>query len=260
VIFIAKVIFTIVAIGLLYLAGCTSLPAPNESRSSQVTPAATNTLPAPEPTTSPTLAATPQPTGQIQGSEINVQANGSSGDPTGAPPSISAAGRWVVFTSRASNLAPGDTNECESGWAYEPSDGNCLDVFVRDVETGTTKRVSVASDGTQANGESFAPVVSADGRWVAFRSRASNLAPDYAEECAKRDYPGNCSGIFVHDRETGQTELLAVESDNGGLVPRPPNSAGLGRQLHCRPPQCNCGRNYATSSCRSTSSLSERKA
>jgi len=122
----------------------------------------------------------------------------------------------VVFTSRASNLVPDDTNTCKSHWAYEPSDGNCLDVFAHDRETGTTRRISLASDGTQANGESFAPVISADGRWIAFRSRAHNLASGFADACARRDYPDNCSAVFVHDLQTGKTELLVVMSDTGG--------------------------------------------
>lgn len=88
---------------------------------------------------------------------------------------------------------------------------------MRDRETNTTRRVSVASDGTQADGESFAPVISRDGRWIAFRSRASNLVPGYVEACAQSDYPDNCSGIFVHDLQTHVTELVVVASDNGGL-------------------------------------------
>jgi hypothetical protein len=74
----------------------------------------------------------------------------------------------VAFVSDASNLVPGDTN-------------GISDAFVRDRRTGTTRRVSVGSTGTQANGfgsfgsNSVAPAVSADGRSVAFASDASNL-------------------------------------------------------------------------------------
>ena len=77
-------------------------------------------------------------------------------------PSISADGRYVAFESDASNLVSGDTN-------YHP------DIFVHDRQTGQTTRVSVASDGTQANGHSFDPSISADGRYVAFGSEADNL-------------------------------------------------------------------------------------
>ena len=77
-------------------------------------------------------------------------------------PSISADGRYVAFASSASNLVSGDTN-------------NYPDIFVHDRQTGQTTRVSVASDGTQANGHSYDPSISADGRYVAFRSGADNL-------------------------------------------------------------------------------------
>lgn len=147
----------------------------------------------------------------------NTQANDSSGDPTGLPPSISFDGRWIVFTSRASNLVPDDTNGCWSNWHYEASGGNCLDVFVYDQVSGKIKRVSAGSDGTEANGESFTPVISADGHVVAFRSRADNLTPSFREVCAQHYFPDKCSGIYVHDLETGQTDLVAVRKDNGGI-------------------------------------------
>ena len=75
--------------------------------------------------------------------------------------------------------------------------GNCSDIFVHDRLTGVTERVSVASDGTEGNGDSDRPSVSGDGRFVAFGSDASNLGP----------------GIVVHDRLTGVTERVSVASD-----------------------------------------------
>jgi hypothetical protein len=75
---------------------------------------------------------------------------------------VSADGRYVAFYSYASNLVAGDTNER-------------ADVFVRDTQAGTTTRVSVDGTGAQADGDSFDPAVSADGRYVAFYSNASNL-------------------------------------------------------------------------------------
>lgn len=205
-----KALYILVA-GVLLLAACQGPASPSIVTTVTAVPSLTS-----EPLTLPPVV--PSATAeQAHSANDSAEANDYSGDPTGLPPSISADGRWVAFTSYASNLVAGDTNICESHWAYEPSAGNCLDVFVHDRETGTTKRVSVASDGTQSNGESFAPVISADGHWVAFRSRASNLIPNFAEACARRNYPNNCSGIYVHNLETGQTELLAVMSDNGGI-------------------------------------------
>jgi Tol biopolymer transport system component len=83
-------------------------------------------------------------------------------------PTLSADGRWVAFTSHATNLVPGDTN-------------SRADIFVRDTCTGhvgcaaSTFRASVASDGSQANSGSEAPSMSTTGRFVAFSSLATNL-------------------------------------------------------------------------------------
>jgi Tol biopolymer transport system component len=85
------------------------------------------------------------------------QANGGS-----RKPAISADGRFVAFESSASNLVAGDTN-------------GHIDVFVRDRVAQVTRRVSVGPGGQQANGSSRDPAISADGRFVAFRSLASNL-------------------------------------------------------------------------------------
>jgi Tol biopolymer transport system component len=106
-------------------------------------------------------------------------------------PQLSADGRFVAFESFASNLVSGDTN-------------GILDIFVHDRQTSTTTLVSVASDGTQADGGSESPAVSADGRFVAFESVASNLVP------------GDTNGafdVFVHDRQTGAVTRVSVASD-----------------------------------------------
>jgi Tol biopolymer transport system component len=107
---------------------------------------------------------------------------------------ISPDCRFVAFSSGASNLVPADTND-----AY--------DVFVHDRQTGATERVSISSAGEEGNWDSGAsycgPAISADGRFVAFGSHASNLAPG--------DTNGY-SDIFVHDRTTGATERVSVSS------------------------------------------------
>jgi Tol biopolymer transport system component len=104
--------------------------------------------------------------------------------------SISADGRFVAFASSSTNLVPGDTN----GFS---------DVFVRDRQLGLTERASVDSGGVQGNNSSSAPSVSADGRYVAFASAATNLVP------------GDTNGygdIFVRDRQLGLTERVSVNS------------------------------------------------
>jgi Tol biopolymer transport system component len=107
---------------------------------------------------------------------------------------VSGNGRFVVFASSASNLVSGDTNEA-------------ADVFVRDRATGTTSRVSVSSAEEQSNGansEYDPPAISADGRYVAFVSDASNLVPG--------DTNGHAD-VFVRDRTRGTTARVSVTED-----------------------------------------------
>ena len=103
---------------------------------------------------------------------------------------ISAAGRYVVFRSDAPNLVRHDTNHAQ-------------DIFVRDLIAHTTRRVSISTAGVQANGRSDEPTISADGRYVAFSSTATNLA---------RGDTNGASDIFVHDRATGATRRVSVSS------------------------------------------------
>jgi Tol biopolymer transport system component len=95
---------------------------------------------------------------------ISVADMGSEGDGASSSASISADGRYVAFSSNSSNLVPDDTN-------------GMGDVFVFDRNTNTIERVSVATSGEEANGSSFysKTPISADGRYVAFASFASNL-------------------------------------------------------------------------------------
>ena len=128
-------------------------------------------------------------TGQM--TRASVASDGTQGNDASLHPMISASGRYVAFFSSASNLVNGDTN-------------GMGDMFVHDRETGRTTRVSVASDGTQGNGESEFPSISATGRYVAFFSLASNLVSGDTNFA---------SDIFVHDRKTGQTTRVSVASD-----------------------------------------------
>jgi Tol biopolymer transport system component len=95
-----------------------------------------------------------------------VDTNGlSNADGMSAEPALSGDGTRVAFTSWADNLTPWDTN-------------GASDVFVRDLAARTTTLISVSTNGVSpGNGSSFSPVLSADGRFVLFRSRASNLTP-----------------------------------------------------------------------------------
>jgi Tol biopolymer transport system component len=107
-------------------------------------------------------------------------------------PKISADGRYVAFTSVAM-LVSGDTNSVLG----------ITDVFVYDRTTHRTTRVSVDSQGRQANGNSYVPSISADGRYVSFTSEASNLVTGDTN-----NYPD----VFVKDVRTGQTTRVSVSS------------------------------------------------
>jgi Tol biopolymer transport system component len=128
-----------------------------------------------------------------------AETNGSS-----SAPQISADGRVVTFLSWALNLVAGDTNA-------QP------DVFVHDITTGITTRASVNSAGVQANAISFAPTISADGRYIAFHSAATNLVT------------GDTNGawdVFVHDRSLATT-TRAVSSITAGQPNGPCAAASL---------------------------------
>jgi Tol biopolymer transport system component len=95
---------------------------------------------------------------------VSIGSGGAQGDGGSRFASISADGSLVAFQSDATNLAPRDSN-------------NESDVFVHDRKRGTTRRVSRGPGGVQGNGRSDSGAISADGRFVAFRSDASNLVP-----------------------------------------------------------------------------------
>jgi len=120
---------------------------------------------------------------------VSVADGGGQANQHSVRPSISADGRFVAFSSRASNLVPNDTN-------------GASDVFVRDRSGSTTERLSLSSAGAQANYDCYRPRISADGRFVAFESDASNLVPN---DSGWRD-------IFVRDRSGSTTERVSVTS------------------------------------------------
>ena len=127
-------------------------------------------------------------TGQTELASVDsagVEGDGASDDPT-----LSGDGRFVAFSSNATNLVPGDTNAVR-------------DVFVHDRQTGRTTRVSVSSSGAQGDHFSFVPRLAADGRFVVFSGLATTLVPGDTNA----DYD-----VFVHDRQTGETTRVSVDS------------------------------------------------
>ena len=122
---------------------------------------------------------------------VSTAANGSQGNGGSENPAISADGRYVVFRSNASNLVSGDTN-------------NNWDVFIKDTTTNSITRVSTAANGSQGNGTSYFPDISADGRYVVFESNAFNLVSgdtNFTDD------------IFVKDTTTNNITRFSMAAD-----------------------------------------------
>jgi Tol biopolymer transport system component len=128
---------------------------------------------------------------------VSVSSTGELANGSSWNSAISADGRYVAFDSWSSNLVPDDTNA-------KP------DVFVRDRLLGTTERVSVSSSEAQADGNSAFAAISADGRYVAFVSEATNLVPD--DTNAQPGQPWTGTDVFVRDRLDGTTERASLTS------------------------------------------------
>ena len=125
-------------------------------------------------------------------SRVNVDPFGSqvTSFNVGAPVAVNYDGRFVVFESFASSLVAVDTN-------------GAADVFVRDRQTGTTSLVSVDSFGNQAEFSSTYAAINANGRYIALQTHSSNLVDDDTN---------NSTDVFVHDRQTGTTSRVSVDS------------------------------------------------
>lgn len=137
---------------------------------------------------------------------VSIGIGGQSSDGLSAHAVISGDGRFIAFYSEASNLVPNDSNEC----GYPAS---CPDIFLRNLQTGTTELVSLDSNGNQTDGPSLAPAISFDGRFVAFSSSASNLVDSDTNSCPGQGYPGTCLDVFVRDRLLGTTQRVSTTSD-----------------------------------------------
>jgi len=139
-------------------------------------------------------------------SRASLDSSGAQANDFSSNPALSSDGRYVAFGSFATNLVAGDTNADS-------------DVFVRDRQTGITTRVSLDSAGAQGNSNSLDPSISADGRYVAFTSYATNLV---AGDTNSR------GDVFVHDRQTAATVRASVstagaQGDQSSVAP--PRSA-----------------------------------
>jgi Tol biopolymer transport system component len=137
---------------------------------------------------------------------VSISDSGSQGNGLSADAWMSRDARFVTFFSDADDLVPGDDN-------FQG------DVFLRDVQEGTLERASVSSEGAEANGMSMQPSISADGRYVAFVSYATNLVPS-------EDTNGTNTEVYVRDVVAGTTERITFNVDGG-----PSTGASLGPEI-----------------------------
>jgi len=125
-------------------------------------------------------------TGDIR--RLSVDSNGLQGDGDSYSASISADGYYLTFESEASNLSEGDDNYAN-------------DVFLHNLISGATQLISRSTAGIQGNGGAWSPVMSSNGRYIAYSSESNNLVAD--------DH--NCeSDIFLFDAVTGETRRVSI--------------------------------------------------
>jgi Tol biopolymer transport system component len=121
---------------------------------------------------------------------VSVASSGAEGNADSASPDLSFDGRLVVFTSEATNL--------------DDRDACCRDIFLHDLDAGTTARISEPASGDQANGGSDDSAISSDGRFVVFASEASNLVPGDGNGLAD---------VFLADRDTSLADCQGIDGE-----------------------------------------------
>jgi hypothetical protein len=132
----------------------------------------------------------------IQRSSVSSAPAAVQGNRASDEPALGGSGAFVAFSSRASNLVPGDTN-------------GVADIFVRNHKTGTTERVSVGAGGAQANGASRRPSISADGRYVAFETDATTFTGAGGDTAAD---------VVVRDRKLGTSTTVSISPSGAAIT------------------------------------------
>lgn len=127
---------------------------------------------------------------------VSVASDGTQGNDHSNEPAISGNGRFVVFTSEATNLVPESDDRRGGDWYRGPG----IYVYLHDRQTHTTELVSISSSGVPADERAWLGDVSYDGRYVIFSSHCEHLV--------QPDYNGNRRDVFLHDRVTGLTRMI----------------------------------------------------
>jgi WD40 repeat protein len=155
----------------------------------------------------------------------SISSAGIEGNRASYSPGISADGRYVVFSSIASNLVKDDLNTC----TWYGAEISCMDIFIHDMETEHTLRVSTAEDGTEADNNSYYPKISADGRWVVYWSEASNLTEGSRGICGEGYEARNCLSIYIYDRVNQSTKMIPIGRQYSLVDIEPVSISGDGR-------------------------------
>jgi Tol biopolymer transport system component len=127
---------------------------------------------------------------------VSVGINGFAGNGRSSEPAISGGGNWVAFSSHATNLVAGDTNKSQ-------------DIFLRDVQAGTTTLVNISTNGGFGDADAYLPVISTDARYVLFRSQSRNLA--------NGSFGTGIENLFLRDRQFETTYALTTGSSGAGI-------------------------------------------
>jgi WD40 repeat protein/DNA-directed RNA polymerase specialized sigma24 family protein len=126
-------------------------------------------------------------------------------------PSISADGRWIAYADLGDEpRTPG--SPCTTGIQF-----TCTDIFLYDRETRQTRLITKNADGMLANGDSFSPIISADGQWVAFWSASNNLVYGLQRNC-ESEQNISCAYIYLYNQTTGILEQIPISTATTGYM------------------------------------------
>jgi Tol biopolymer transport system component len=126
---------------------------------------------------------------------VSLAADGTYGNNRSYAPDMTADGATIVFESLATNFVPGDAN-------------NAPDIYLRDMTAATTTRITAGAGGVDANGASFRPAISANGAYIAFCSRATNLVAGET---------GGAANAFLFERATGTFTKIPIDSNTNTI-------------------------------------------
>ncbi len=158
---------------------------------------------------------------------ISTSATGGEANGESYNAAISMYGQYVVFSSTATNLVPGDAPANCLDYLHGGTSNPCVEIFLKDTQTGEVKLVSADPTGQKATGNSYTSSISADGRYAAFDSNAANLVYREPGQCQSMysSMSLNCVQFFVKDLQTG--EIMMGSTSNAGAEANKDSDGGM---------------------------------